>query len=182
MEDVGRCANCGCTDYIVDYEAGDYICERCGCVDSRLYVSCAPYKEMYDRQGTRIQQAVVQESYRRGAYHESYADGMALERQSKRAKSAPYKPITYFAERISQWRMREPIIPADDWDIIDEIYQIFTGKHPYYSYSKCPDYYAPIWEPDRQLTKEDIRTLLWEADSRQPAAARRYFVTKYLVS
>lgn len=176
---VGSCENCEGTDFIVDYERGDRICAACGAVDSRLMVATSNFKEVFDCQGTRVQFAPTSETFRCGAYHEELGDAIAQERDARRTKSAPYKAITYFSERISQWRMQEPGIPPADWDAIEQMHRCFIGTHLYYSHRQYAGdhYFEPRWEPDKEhFSKEDVRTLLWEIDKREPVEAERRFV------
>jgi len=174
-DDLCACENCASMDFIVDYERGDRVCSGCGAVADRLMVSVASYREVFDRTGTRVQQVALSESYRSGAFTENVLDARSQARQQCATKSAPYKASTYFAERISQWRSKEPEIPAWDWRTITDMFDEFTG---HLQQSKLP----PMWQRDRELCKEDIRLLLWEIDKREPTAAKRCFVKKYLVS
>lgn len=173
MDGYGQCRNCGATDYNVDAERGECTCADCGCVntDAILLVASARYKELYDCSGNRQFQAPLVEVVRGGFYGETVADVHAQQREQK--KSAPYQRVTYWSERISQWRGLEPSIPSDDFRDIQRLYEWGTnqwGSNP-----------AAKWQPKHCLSKEDTRELLWEIDrQRRARGAKPFFVKKYL--
>lgn len=160
----GHCANCNGDTFVVDYERGDSVCCACGCVEtSRLMVVQNTYKQNFDYAGYRRHDVPPQESMVVGAYFEDVRDRLVQQTAGK-SNSAPYRRATYFAERISQWRLQEPPIVADD---LQTIFQAYDAKYT--------DRYV--------MSKDDCRTLLWEIDARLKAYKLvPRFVKRYLVS
>lgn len=103
MIDGDNCRNCGCGEFVADYQRGNVVCVECGCEDAygQLQVADATYDDCVDAFGCRIFAAPPRESVVSGAYFTT----PALERAvaaSTRKNSPPYKRETYWSERISQ--------------------------------------------------------------------------------
>lgn len=159
----GACFNCGCCDFVVDFEKGDRVCVECGCCDpGRLAVHTEGYKATHNAWGHRAQFVNVQETVPSGAYYENCLDAVAAER-NRRSNSPPYRRETYWSERISQWRMREPDIDAADFARILAKWHDFTAR-----FGGTPRFAGAVWTAvDRcsyVLDKEDCRELLWSID------------------
>lgn len=183
-ENAGACRNCGGCDFAVDYACGECCCESCGCVDSRLMVASASFKQTFDLNGTRVEQAPLVEMFSQAAFSTTAADELLAERLRATA-SAPYKRRTYFSERLSQWQSREPAIDRVDFEEIRALYQEYNGgKHQAWKTMSLDNPWrkVPIWSLDRAFSKEDCRTLLWEIDRRRVALKQRaYFVVNLIV-
>lgn len=149
-------------------------------------VCAESYRATFSEDGNRRVDARVQETIPSGAI----VTTMAAEQSRHngfRTNSPPYKRQTYFSERISQWRMLEPIIDGSDLRTIEREWNRLTGKHtgkpdPFFADSR---WYRT--ESTQQqlcthiLTKEGCRKMLWHIDNNlrrynEPA----YFVKKYL--
>lgn len=182
-ENAGACRNCGGCDFAVDYACGECCCEGCGCVDSRLMVASASFKQTFDLNGTRVEQAPLVEMFSSAAFSTTAADELLAERLRATA-SAPYKRRTYFSERLSQWQSREPAIDRVDFEEIRTLYQEYNGgKHQAWKTMAVDNPWrkVPIWSLDRAFSKEDCRTLLWEIDRRRVALKQRaYFVVSLI--
>lgn len=150
---------------MVDYERGDSVCCTCGCVEpTRLMVVQNTYKQNFDCAGYRRHDVPPQESMVVGAYFEDVSDRL-IQQSSGKSNSAPYRRATYFAERISQWRLQEPAIVADD---LRTIFQAYDAKYTNQQHVMC---------------KDECRTLLWEIDARlKTHNLIPRFVKRYLVS
>lgn len=135
-----------------DYERGDIICSSCGCVVAPIMVVTHSYNSVFDRDGCIKTGAPLGEAFVRGECGEEVPLAPTHSRSG-------YKRSTYFAERISQWRQREPAIEQYDFE---EIWR----QH---DRSGHPETYC--------LTKEDIRQYLRNIDRRNGG---KTFVTKYL--
>lgn len=160
----GHCANCTGATFVVDYERGDSVCCTCGCVEpTRLMVVQNTFKQNFDYEGTRRHDVPPQESMVVGAFFEDVVDRRIQQSRGK-SNSAPYRRATYFAERISQWRLQEPTIVADD---LRTILQAYDAKY----------------SMQYVMSKEECRTLLWEIDARlKTHNLVPRFVKRYLVS
>ena len=184
-DDGGVCRNCAGTEFVVDYGCGECCCDRCGCVASRLMVASASYKQVFDLNGTRVDQAPLVEMYSTAAFSTTALDDAVAE-LFRNKNSAPYKRRTYFSERLSQWQMREPAIDRVDFKEIEDLYEEYNGgKYQAWRTMELDNPWrkVPIWTLDREFTKEDCRTLLWEIDRRRISYNEKpYFVKKYLVS
>lgn len=161
MQDASCCRNCAGCDFVVDPRSGTTVCEECGCVDDEHLpvVAVANYRDVFAADGHLRHDAQRSEHVELHAYHLDVRDRVDAKR------SAPYRRQTYFSERISQWREREPEIPSDDLCEIDAEYQRRWGN-----------------ERGHVLTKEECRTMLAAIDAYQPTRAGKIFVKKYLVS
>lgn len=180
MIDGDNCRNCGCGEFVADYQRGNVVCVECGCEDAygQLQVADATYDDCVDAFGCRIFAAPPRESVVSGAYFTT----PALERAvaaSTRKNSPPYKRETYWSERISQWRMLEPGIPVDDMQRICEAYEFIAGRyedgfHPKSKIHERFKHLAGTWlrdkygcvrpNPRHVLDKEDCRAILWSID------------------
>lgn len=158
----GGCAVCGSDNFHVDAGRGDTICDECGAVDpdARVRVECVGYRSVFDSNGGLRATAPMGESYVGGATNETMDDAKAWD-QRGRNKSAPYSRLTYFNERMAQWRGHEPPIPYEDVALIRKA---FREKYP---------------QGKNDLQKEELRSLLRSIDASQKT---RKFVRKYLVS
>jgi hypothetical protein len=148
-------------------------------------VASASFKQTFDINGTRVDKAPLVEMFTQAAFSTTAADDLSGEK-ARCAGSAPYKRRTYFSERLSQWQSREPSIENIDFKEIQALYDEYTGgKSQLWKLMSedNPWRKVPIWQLDREFTKEDCRTLLWEIDRRRAKHGERpYFVKKYLVS
>lgn len=194
---LGSCRNCGHDAYLMDFERGTATCAECGCVDPEpLSVGGSGYSRVHDKEGNRLGFVRGYESVRYGAYVESVGEFIATERRRRApGSSPPYRRETYFAERISQWRMREPAIPAEDWREIVAAFEHFTDK---WGVLGRVEFVGAKWERDilggpsasgrvhsslrcnYVIGKDDCRRLLWHIDSQLDALGRKpYFVVSY---
>ena len=202
MDDVdtvisGYCRNCGCNDYIVDYQRGSYTCAECACIDlEQVMVNDVGFKASHDLHGARLPQAANNEPIPYGPFSGNVFDDKMESIQARRNNSPPYRRETYFAERISQWRMLEPEIDPADFREIEQEYLRYTGRfyipglvHP----AAAPPPSVPCkWsfhprhgmQCDFILDKEDLRKILWRIDKRKAGVggAKPVFVKRYLVS
>lgn len=180
-----NCANCGADDFAVDAERGDCVCRDCGAVDRiPITVGGNGYSARLDGSGNQIPGVHGYESIN-GA-------SIVLEpppsKKQRKGTSPPYRRDTYFAERISQWRMLEPGIPASDMQEIERAYEHFTDKWGLRGGETI--FPGAKWtRTERGLScsyvidKEDCRKLLWHIDADRKSTGRKpYFVKKYLVS
>ena len=184
--DPDCCLNCGYNMFECNYATGTVSCLECGCCrDDVLAVVDCTHKDRERANG----HGVRQESYPNGAVVEE-VDAERIFVNSRRKNSPPYKRETYFSERISQWRLLEPEIDSADWQVIERMWEDFTGK--WKSVTGVPRFKDARWSRapgdilrcNLVLTKEMCRELLWAIDDRQRAAgiAKPIFVKKYLVS
>ena len=193
MDDGGRCSNCECLDWVVDYHSGFSACAECGCCDSdRILVCTQSYKATFADDGNRLVGAGVSESYPNGAIVTTMAAELATILRCN-SNSPPYKRQTYFSERISQWRMLEPEISATDMQQITDEWHTLTGR---YDRSSEPVFIGAewYWDSDWQqrcdyvLNRDQCRQLLWGIDTeiQRPLGEsgkpinKPYFVKKYL--
>lgn len=188
MNDVGLCCECGGDEWIIDNHTGDTICVGCGVCDSRrVMVVAESYRATFSEDGTRHPEARVQEALPDGPIVTTMALEQAVENACN-TSSPPYKRQTYFSERISQWRMLEPTINADDMRSIQREWERLTGRFnskpdPYFADSKWYWDAGPpeVFMSTHVLTKEGCRKLLWHIDNRRKAhGLQPYFVKKYL--
>lgn len=153
------CIVCGGCDFFMDFSRGDTVCQSCGAVDPDLALRCetGAYRQIFDVNGGVLHNAPMAEPYVGGATCQTLDDA-ADEEVAKRGHSAPYSRLTYFNERIAQWRGLEPEIPYDDLQAIKSKYASM---------------------PVTQFTKDHLRVVLREIDKDRHT---RKFVRKYLVS
>lgn len=183
---LGACRSCGHDAYIVDFERGTYTCVECGCVDEQpLVISGSGYSACYDKEGNKHTYIRGYEPPMHGAFVESVGEHITRERKRRRVGGAspPYQRRTYFAERIAQWRLREPDIPSEDFAMIQEAFNHFTDKYGLVGHSEFP---GAQWVRRKSgmsctyiIGKEDCRRLLWHLDRTRNNPR---FVKKYLVS
>lgn len=184
---AGACENCGGIDYWVDIERGQYTCVECGCVDrDRPVLLHAPrYAELKDSDGTRRAFAPVEEARSHGAYREDIHTTLALARGNMRT-SAPYRRETYCSERLSQWQMQEPPIPASDMRDIQREFDTLAdrwGNPPQGEWPARWDARARSVVLERPMSKDMCRIMLKRIDTRIGLHGHApYFVKKYLVS
>ncbi len=186
------CRNCESDNFVVDYQQGTVYCRDCGCCDDQpVTVAGGTFKKTFDANGTRRFDAPLFESTIVGA-----VDTTALyERMAETVKnvnSPPYKRETYFAERISQWRLGEPEIDESDMRIIVARFGELTGKweieEDRVARPRSGHFSDWHWEGmspvgPNPLDKEDVRFLLWDCDRRRvELGGKPLFVKKYLVS
>ncbi len=186
------CRNCGGMDFCLNYDIGDSTCVECGCVDdARLAIHCHSYKATFGALGEKLFDAPMAESIRSGAYYENILDAQA-ESRATLSNSAPYRRQTYWAERISQWRMLEPDIEHCDLQRIERKWEDFTCKYSMdpAAVPKFPGKWIRRDSGARvftyTLTKEDCRAILWSIDediAKCPLTqGKPFYVKKYLVS
>lgn len=180
-----NCVNCGADDFAVDGERGDCVCRECGCVDRvPLSVGGNGYSARLDCNGNQIPGVHGYESINGASIVMEAPPG----RKKRKGTSPPYRRDTYFAERISQWRMHEPGIPTPDAQEIERAYDYFTDK--WGTRGGVTDFPGAVWSRTERglrcsyvINKEDCRQLLWHIDAQRSArGAKPYFVKKYLVS
>lgn len=157
----GGCSNCGHAIWIVDGTSGDYVCRNCGAVQQGgailLNVRSAKDRERDYSQGRLVRDEHVQ--------------GFGDPGPSKRSRSAPYKRITYFSERISQWAQREPPIPEAHWRFIeDAFYQWCEARGEPAAQYKLPTRAqlrrTMVQLPGTKLLdKEEVRSILQLVDT-----------------
>ena len=157
----GGCSNCGHAIWIVDHTSGDYVCRSCGAVQQggtcMLNVRSAKDRERDYSQGRLVRDEHVQ--------------GIGDPGPSKRSRSAPYKRITYFSERISQWAQCEPPIPEAHWRFIEQaFYQWCEARGEPAALYKLPTQ-AQLRRTmvqlrgTRLLDKEEVRSILQLVDT-----------------
>lgn len=155
----GPCHVCNHHIWLVDAARGDYVCRGCGAVQDGVRIGCTSVKER-------------EQAYSQGhLVRNEHLAAIGEPGPCKRSRSAPYKRITYFSERISQWAQCEPEIPEDDWHWILDAYNewCFTNKGRYPRVLPTP---AQLRTTSVQipgtflLTKEEVRSLLVLVETR----------------
>lgn len=139
-------------------------------------VASTCYRQIYDSDGCRRFGAPLVESLPRGVVCEDAVDYLAQQTTAQK-NSAPYQRSTYWAERISQWRGREPAIDPDDFKRMQEEYWRLCGGR----WGSLTQEGGGIWEKGHILTKDDTRFMLWNLDKSEDLGTAPYFVKKYLV-
>ncbi len=199
----GSCINCAANDWIPDVERGDLVCRVCGLCQDPIRRHGLTYNEKHARfvggragpDDERMEQVedgetmVSRKSRKRrewnvlehleplsNAEHNNRLRKIARGEDWGASRSAPYKRITYFRERLSQWAMQEPPIPEHDWDIICEEYRGWCTDES----TRC---LIPSGEELRTtggrvrgtifLTKEEIRAILVRCDAPHPGRVTR---------
>lgn len=123
--------------------------------------------------GERLFDAPMSESIFAGAYYEDVADGKAESMANMRGGSAPYRRQTYWAERISQWRMLEPGIEEDDMLVIRRKWHELTNWGGFSGENKYGGEWLNAMVYTYTITKEDCRELLWSIDNDRRERHRR---------
>ncbi len=170
----GSCEVCGRDDWIPDVQRGDLICRGCGLCQDRIRLGGDSFRQNQARNDGGDHRNLV-ETAMDFAYPNPNLrpDRMPTLSTKKRSlgssRSAPYKRITYFRERLSQWQQTEPGIPESDWSRIVDSY-LFWAK------SQRLEPYVPTVEQLKSasgripgtilLEKEEIRAILVDADTR----------------
>lgn len=138
-----ECPVCGNTSVDSNHATGFVVCNRCGlCVDSIRVVSNS-YNSIFNGYGCVKADAPLGESTYAGQCITDDFNDICTR------TSAPYKPRTYFNERLSQWRGREPPIPDDRMEKIKLAY-----------------IYDTTYSPRYVLAKDDIRKILKTVEDR----------------
>ena len=153
---VNPCRNCGECLFVEDYARGDIICQSCGCVDDVLVVDTRGYQPAVTTEVV-TQAPVVPPRFRR-ASRVVHSQNCSL----------PYKRITYFNERLTQWTGHEPEIPLADAEAI--------VKH-WKRWAPCA--YPADWQ--YKCDKGRIRAVLNDLDTIAVKSGEpKRFVQKYL--
>lgn len=149
------CSNCGGNNFRVDHVAGIVLCEDCSLVvpDGHL-ASCLQRREYVRRPSARAKRRF------RKSFPSAAVRAVMARREGK--ASAKYQPATYWRELWRLFRGQEPVVPDDDFRLVEE---------------RC------VAKFGTRLTKDDLRVVLHDIDRERIAQKLRpYFVRKYLVS
>jgi hypothetical protein len=151
MRDDDRCANCGNVNFEMDHSVADIICTTCGLV--------VPHSNLYDYFASAPKPDTLHEKPHR--HHAKPRISVEVRQILDREKSAKYQHITYVRELFRLVQGREPIIPDEDFGLIEAV---------------CRRRYA------RGATKDELRGALHDIDVfKKKLGERGYFVQKYLV-
>lgn len=153
MQDA--CANCQGNNFRVDHVAGIVLCEDCSMVVADGHLSACFHRPEYRRKRSA-------RAFRRYKRTFPSADVRAVMARREGKASAKYQPATYWRELWRLFRGQEPVVPDDDFRLIEAV---------------CVERYGT------RLTKDDLRVVLHDIDRwRADKGERPYFVRKYLVS
>lgn len=155
MQNNDECDNCGGNNFRVDHVGGIVLCADCSLVvpDGHL-ASCLQRPEYPRKRLSRAKRRFKK------AFPSAAVRAVMARREGK--ASAKYQPATYWRELWRLFRGQEPVVPDDDFRLIEEHCVARFGT---------------------QLTKDDLRIVLHDIDrDRATRKQRPYFVRKYLVS
>lgn len=129
--DYVPCNNCGGSDRFSDNKGGYILC-ACGAVIDTIRIAAPRYKEVFDRNGSIRHNAPKAEAFDYGSFVLDVCPP-----RIRKSNSAPYKRLTYWGERLSQWRMREPQIPDNHWNhILDTWERVSKGEFDFNAVDK----------------------------------------------
>lgn len=152
---MDECDNCGSGNFRVDHVGGIVLCVECSMVVHDGHLSSCFHRPEYPRKRVSRPMRRFKKSF------PSAAVRAVMARREGKA-SAKYQPATYWRELWRLFRGQEPVVPDDDFRLIEECCVFRFGT---------------------RLTKDDLRIVLHDIDrDRATRGERPYFVRKYLVS